>query len=154
MSREGRDRSLEEFVGADDGGPPDDSESDSEETEGSTDHRGAEESTERHDADGDTGGDADGRTTGEETATDDAVEDETAASEAVGDETAASEAVGDETATDGERQAVDPAEAEPATATYRWEPSGVECPHCETVVERLWIATGSEGAVCVDCKEW
>lgn len=45
-----------------------------------------------------------------------------------------------------------PGDAEPATATYRWEPDGAECALCGATVERLW--SGEAGQVCVDCKEW
>lgn len=40
----------------------------------------------------------------------------------------------------------------PAVATYRWDPEGVECAACGESVERLWNA--DEGFVCESCKEW
>lgn len=60
----------------------------------------------------------------------------------------------------GGRSAADEAEtteedsetADPAVATYRWDPDGVECAACGESVERLWNA--DEGFVCEACKEW
>ena len=43
-------------------------------------------------------------------------------------------------------------EVESATATYRWDPHGVECPGCGRTVEQRWIHEGRH--VCGDCKEW
>jgi len=43
-------------------------------------------------------------------------------------------------------------DVEPATATYRWDPDGVECPACGNVADRLWSQDGRH--VCVDCKDW
>ena len=50
---------------------------------------------------------------------------------------------------------VDPtadSEVEPATATYQWDPEGLECPDCGRTVDRVWIQ--GEERVCSDCKEW
>ena len=43
-------------------------------------------------------------------------------------------------------------DTEPATATYRWDPDGVECPACGATVDRLW--SSEAGQVCAECKEW
>ncbi|WP_256288830.1 DUF7573 domain-containing protein [Halobellus inordinatus] len=43
-------------------------------------------------------------------------------------------------------------DVEAATATYRWDPDGVECPACGNVADRLWSQDGRH--VCVDCKDW
>jgi hypothetical protein len=45
-----------------------------------------------------------------------------------------------------------PDDVDPATATYRWEPGGIECPECGQVVERLW--SQDDAHICVNCKEW
>ena len=43
-------------------------------------------------------------------------------------------------------------DVDPAVATYRWDPDGVECPSCGQSVDRLWSQDGEH--VCADCKEW
>ncbi|WP_049985136.1 DUF7573 domain-containing protein [Halobellus rufus] len=43
-------------------------------------------------------------------------------------------------------------DVEPASATYQWDPEGVECAACGRVVDRLW--TDGDARVCADCKEW
>ncbi|RDI72159.1 DUF7573 domain-containing protein [Halopelagius longus] len=42
---------------------------------------------------------------------------------------------------------------EPAVATYRWDPDGVECAACGESVERVWTS-GDGTFVCGSCKEW
>ncbi|QCC46621.1 DUF7573 domain-containing protein [Halobellus limi] len=54
--------------------------------------------------------------------------------------------------TDTASDPIGDAEVEPATATYQWDPEGVECPGCGRTVDRLWLQ-GDE-RVCADCKEW
>lgn len=53
-------------------------------------------------------------------------------------------------------EASDPDAPEPAVATYRWDPDGVECAACGESVERLWTADadGERTFVCESCKEW
>jgi len=46
----------------------------------------------------------------------------------------------------------EPADAEPAAATYRWDPEGRACADCGATVERRWRDDGA--FVCADCKEW
>jgi len=46
----------------------------------------------------------------------------------------------------------EPADAEPAAATYRWDPEGGACADCGATVERRWRDDGA--FVCADCKEW
>jgi hypothetical protein len=60
----------------------------------------------------------------------------------------------EESVDEAENELTDPApdDVEPATATYRWEPDGIECSACGTTVNRLW--TGESGQVCAECKEW
>lgn len=60
----------------------------------------------------------------------------------------------EESVDEAENELTDPApdDVEPATATYRWEPDGIECSACGTTVNRLW--TGESGLVCAECKEW
>lgn len=45
-----------------------------------------------------------------------------------------------------------PAEVEPPTVTYRWDPEGVQCADCGATVGILW--SGEAGQVCAECKEW
>ena len=42
--------------------------------------------------------------------------------------------------------------ADPATATYRWQPDGAACARCGATTERQWLDDGE--FVCPDCKEW
>jgi len=61
----------------------------------------------------------------------------------------ASEEVDDEQAADA---SVLDHDAEPATATYRWQPDGAACADCGTTTERQWLDDGA--FVCPDCKQW
>ena len=54
--------------------------------------------------------------------------------------------------TDRSAASIGGTEVEPATATYQWDPEGLECPDCGRTVDRVWIQ-GDE-RVCSDCKEW
>ena len=69
----------------------------------------------------------------------------------------ASEEVDDEQAADASaEQAADASvldpDAEPATATYRWQPDGAACEACGATTERQWLDDGA--FVCPDCKQW
>ena len=44
------------------------------------------------------------------------------------------------------------AAADPATATYRWQPEGAACARCGTTTERQW--RDDDEFVCPDCKAW
>jgi hypothetical protein len=41
---------------------------------------------------------------------------------------------------------------DPAVATYRWDPDGLECAACGSSVDRVWRQ--DDDHVCADCKEW
>lgn len=53
---------------------------------------------------------------------------------------------------DDPADSIEVADVEPATATYQWDPEGLECPACGRTVDRLWIQ--EDERVCADCKEW
>ena len=43
-------------------------------------------------------------------------------------------------------------DADPAIATYRWQPDGAVCEACGEPTERQW--RDDDGFVCPDCKSW
>ena len=53
---------------------------------------------------------------------------------------------------DDPAESIEVADVDPATATYQWDPEGLECPACGRTVDRLW--TQEDERVCADCKEW
>ena len=115
----GRDRSLDEFVAAEDA-PTDD-------------------------------GDADERSAAPASSADAGANDGSDDTDTVGSDD--TDTVGsDDTDATGSDAPVDGGGGEPAVATYRWDPGGVECPACGRTVEQRWIHEGRH--VCADCKEW
>ncbi|MFC6874590.1 DUF7573 domain-containing protein [Halobellus marinus] len=129
-----RDRSLDEFVGGE------------RKTDDSTDGEGATAASDSGDGATDDAVPEDG---GESVDADAVPEDsmESADADAVPEDS-------EESVDEAENELTDPApdDVEPATATYRWEPDGIECSACGTTVNRLW--TGESGQVCAECKEW
>ena len=67
------------------------------------------------------------------------------------DDSSESEANDDLDSDDEVTAVADPA-ADPATATYRWEPDGKACARCGATTERQWLDDGE--FVCPDCKAW
>ena len=135
----GRDRSLDEFVAAEDA-PTDDGDADERSAApASSADAGASDGSD----DTDTVGSDDTDTVGSDD-TDAAGSDDT---DATGSDASAD---GGESATHD--TSVDGDGVEPAVATYRWDPGGVECPACGRTVEQRWIHEGRH--VCADCKEW
>ncbi|WP_313686147.1 DUF7573 domain-containing protein [Halobellus marinus] len=142
-----RDRSLDEFVGGE------------RKTDDSTDGEGATAASDSGDGATDDAVPEDG---GESVDADAVPEDggESVDADAVPEdsmESADADAVpedSEESVDEAENELTDPApdDVEPATATYRWEPDGIECSACGTTVNRLW--TGESGQVCAECKEW
>ena len=101
----------------------------------------------------------DGDATGDSDSADSGVGESDPAASAAADESAsAASTAGDEPPEESPSEPL-PDESAPAdstsdkpTATYRWSPSGRDCPACGETVERQW-RDGDE-FVCADCKAW
>ena len=163
-----RDRSLDEFLGADDEEP--DSESAPETTE--------EDSAEEESAGETTREESAGETTDEEPAEEESAG-ETSEKESAGEtseeppaEESARETSTSEAPTDGATGEAsghggeEPADSAPASVTYEWSSDGGVCARCGETVRRRWrtgagadetadVADGDgRVAVCADCKDW
>ena len=73
-----------------------------------------------------------------------------------GDEAAAPDgAVDTDDADGGAADSTDsaPIDADSTRSTYTWDPAGVACADCGTIVERRW-RDDDDRFVCTECKAW
>jgi hypothetical protein len=138
-------RSLDDFLGGDDGGAGDDRDGDDEserdDDTGSSQVRDVGDGPETRNV-------ADERDAGAEPDTRDA-------GDRGGDVRADTGSAADtalDTGTDPDAGGVDAAAVEPATPTYRWDRDGIACERCGEPVRRRWA--DGDAFVCGDCKEW